>query len=40
VERKKLQQPMSNGEAFLQKLFEEEPISNIIPHAQDQEQEL
>jgi hypothetical protein len=30
VEEKELHQPMSSGEAFLQKLFENGPISNII----------
>ncbi len=29
VEEKKLQQPMSNGEEFFQKLFEKRPISDI-----------
>ncbi len=31
VEEKKLQQPMNSGKVFLQELFEEGPISNIIP---------
>ncbi len=31
VEENKLQQPMSNGEEFFQELFEERPISSIIP---------
>ncbi len=31
VEKKKLQEPMSSGKIFLQKLFEEGPISIIIP---------
>jgi hypothetical protein len=31
VEEKELKQPMNSGEAFLQELFEEGPISNIIP---------
>jgi hypothetical protein len=31
VEEKELQQLVSNGEVFLQELFEEEPISSIIP---------
>jgi len=30
MEEKELQQPMSSGELFFQKLFEEGPISNII----------
>jgi hypothetical protein len=30
VEEKELKQPVSNGEAFIQELFEEGPISNII----------
>jgi hypothetical protein len=30
VEEKKLQQPVSSGKGFLQELFEERPISNII----------
>jgi hypothetical protein len=31
VEEKELQQPLNNGEVFLQKLFEKGPISSIIP---------
>jgi hypothetical protein len=31
VEGKELHQPMSSGEAFLQELFEDDTISNIIP---------
>jgi hypothetical protein len=30
MEEKKLQQPMSNGEVFIQELFEEGLISSII----------
>jgi hypothetical protein len=31
MEEKKLQQPVNNGKVFFQELFEEGPISSIIP---------
>jgi primosomal protein N'' len=31
VEKKKLQQPVSIGEEFIEELFEKRPVSNIIP---------
>jgi hypothetical protein len=31
VEKKKLQQLVNNGEKFIEELFEERPVSNIIP---------
>jgi hypothetical protein len=39
VEKKKLQQPMTNGEEFFQEFFEKIHVSNIILQRQDQKQE-
>jgi hypothetical protein len=39
VEKKKLQQLVTNGEEFFQEFFEKRHVSNIIPQCQDQKQE-